>query len=288
MSSETIVHKSHLSKAPSCCAPGKVLVGDCLDVMRSLPDQSVDLVLGSPPYEAARTYGIGFNLRGQDWVDWMLPRIAEMRRVCKGLVVLVVEGQTRHYRYSAAPLLLMADLHRAGYHLRKPPIYYRLGIPRNGGPDFLRNDYEFCICVAPPGRLPWSDPAALGTPPIGETPGTRRATTKRVCSGAMKRGTYCTPKLVNPGNVIRCLNAGKSDTPLRKRNEAPYPERLCELFIRSFCPPGGVVLDPFSGSGTTAAVAKRHGRRFVAIDVRESQTQLTQERLAAVGGCDAV
>src|SRR6478609_4781751 len=125
------------------CMANQVINTDCLDWMKGQPDNSVDLVFGSPPYEAARTYGIGFKLRGQEWVDWMVERIVEMVRICKGLVAMVVEGQTRKFRWSAAPALLMADLHRRGVHLRKPPAFHRVGIPGSGGPDFLRNDYEF-------------------------------------------------------------------------------------------------------------------------------------------------
>ncbi len=66
---------------------------------------------------------------------------------------------------------------------------------------------------------------------------------------------------------------------LAHENEAPFPESLAEFFIRSFCPKGGIVLDPFSGSGTTCAVAEKTGRKWIGIDVRESQTQLTTKRI---------
>ena len=72
--------------------------GDNLNLMKELPDNSVDLVLCSPPYEDARDYGIGFNLRGQEWVDWAVVRYVECVRVCKGLVVWVVEGKTKDFR----------------------------------------------------------------------------------------------------------------------------------------------------------------------------------------------
>ena len=61
-------------------------------------------------------------------------------------------------------------------------------------------------------------------------------------------------------------------------NEAPYPEALAERFIRSFCPPGGVVLDPFGGSGTTAKVAVMHGRNAVLIDVRDGKGAMDTAR----------
>ena len=103
-----------------------IILGDCLDDLRKIPSDSVDLVFTSPPYEGARTYGIGFNLAGQDWVDWALPRYIECVRVCRGLVAWVVEGRTKNFQYTATPALFMADLHRSGIKLRKPPIFHRL------------------------------------------------------------------------------------------------------------------------------------------------------------------
>ena len=66
-------------------------------------------------------------------------------------------------------------------------------------------------------------------------------------------------------------------------NEAPFPEALAEFFIRSFCPPDGFVLDPFMGSGTTIAVALRHGRKAVGIDIRASQVELARKRVMSSG-----
>jgi hypothetical protein len=142
----------------------KLHTGDCLNILRKMPAASVDMVLTSPPYEAARSYGINFNLRNEEWVEWAKARFLECLRVSRGLVAWVVEGQTRHYRYSATPLLLAADLHRAGVKLRKPPIFHRIGVPGSGGPDWWKNNYEFVICAAH-GRLPWSDNTACGHPP---------------------------------------------------------------------------------------------------------------------------
>jgi hypothetical protein len=68
---------------------------------------------------------------------------------------------------------------------------------------------------------------------------------------------------------------------LAHENEVPFPEALAEFFVRSFCPPGGLVLDCFSGSGTTGAVAVRHGRRFAGCDIRPSQVELSRRRIEA-------
>lgn len=267
----------------------KILLGDCLEVMRSMPDQSIDLVFTSPPYEDARTYGIGFNLKGSAWVDWCVPRYLECLRVCRGLVAWVVEGRTKRFRWTATPALLMAALHNNGVKLRKPPVYARVGIPGSGGPDWLRNDYEFIVCASH-GRLPWSDNTAMGHPPKygpGGPPSHRTKSGRRVMTinrrGSRDNGTYRQPARANPGNIVRRAVGGcHLGSRLAHRNEAPFPESLAEFFVRSFCPPGGVVIDPFVGSGTTLAVAMRLGRQGIGIDIRRSQVRLSTRRMAEV------
>jgi hypothetical protein len=139
------------------------------------------------------------------------------------------------------------------------------------------------------------------------TPGHKRKHTKRKPDGGMEEQRYVPPKLANPGNVVQQVytaeavadllaryergdvidipvGGGRLGSPLAHENEAPYPERLAEAIIRSWCPPDGVVLDLFAGSGTTLAVAVCHGRRAVGCDLRQSQVDLTARRMAEVGG----
>jgi hypothetical protein len=212
-------------------------------------------------------------------------------RICRGLVAMVLEGYTKDYRWSATPAMLMADLHRAGIHLRKPPIFHRVGIPGSGGPDFLRNDWEFVICATNGGRLPWSCNTAMGRPPKW-TPGgamthhmkngrkVARLHTKTMPDGTRVQQGYCPPKIANPGNVIRFnVGGGKMGHKLATKNEASFPQPLAEFFIRSFCPPNGWVLDPFSGSATTGAAAVKWGRNYIGCDIRQSQCELGKRRL---------
>jgi hypothetical protein len=251
-------------------------VGDC----RSLPypDDHFDLVFCSPPYEAQRAYGeLEFNLSGEDWVQWAVDCYMECVRVSKGLVAWVVEGYTDDFAYSSTPFLLHADLHRRGVKMRKVVVYQRNGIPGTGGPEWLRNDWEPIICGTKNGRLPWADNTAMGQPPKQNVP---RVATNRNKDGSRKYAVYIDPEVCNPGNVISGLvGSGGMGWKDATRNEAPFPEWLAEFFVRTFCPPGGRVLDPFSGSGTTVAMSVKHGRHGVGIDARESQVWLGETRL---------
>jgi hypothetical protein len=364
---------------------------DSLAWLRSLPDECVSLVCYSPPYTSARLYlengkDLGVARSAEDWVKWMADIVRECVRVCTGLVAIVVDDQTSSYRYGCAPMLLAADLHRAGFNLRRPLIYRRSGIPGSGGPDWFRCAHEWVICVTRPGKLPWSDVTACGHVPKyapggemshrlksggrvgcltdgtavvnkwnanhapGQTTnrkkdGTRKtqhssqfievepvaglfgempaelhgnAITKRKGKKVMTRERkgqhsqestgYDPPTLANPGtvhdvkytpdevlailrecgvsdetasSVIDCGAAGGGNmgSKLAHANEAPFPESLVEVLVRSFCPPGGTCLDPFSGSGTTGSVAVRWGRKFIGCDLRESQVLLSTRRI---------
>lgn len=124
----------------------------------------------------------------------------------------------------------------------------------------------------------------------------KRRHTKREPDGKMREQSYGAPVLANPGTAIDAVwgerdetfwldikvGGGQMGDRICHENEAPYPEKLAEFFIRSLCPPGGTVLDTFSGSGTTAAVAKRTGRNAVACDLRTSQCELTARRVKSV------
>ena len=291
-----------------------IIQADAIDFLRAQPADSLDLVFGSPPYEQARLYleggvNLGVSRKTDVWVGWMLEVYQAAQAACKGVVAFVVAGQTKNFRWSAGPALLMAELHRAGMNLRNPPIFSRIGIPGSGGPDWLRNDYEWIVCTSRPGKLPWSDNTAMGHlpkwAPGGEmssrlTDGTRVNSPKdgvkdrekwggRRCTSGHKNGDtlnddgYDPPAIANPGNIVKALvGGGVMGDRLCHENEAPFPEALAEFFVLSFCPPGGVVCDPFSGSGTTAAVAHRYGRSFPGCDLRQSQVDLSIKRVATV------
>jgi hypothetical protein len=277
-----------------------VVHADCLDFLRGFPDDSAGETIFSPPYGDARRE-LGFVVRtGQDWVDWMVGVFREALRVSP-LVVCVADGQTKWFSYEPLPFVLMTELYRAGVCLRKPLVYRRVGIPGSGGPDWLRNDWEPVVVATRGGELPWHDNTACGHAPKfgpGGQPSHRTANGTRVNGPAgyatmqdrnglgphrarQRAGrAYQPPDEANPGNVIECkVGGGHMGNDLAHENEAPFPEWLVEPFVRSFCKPGGLVLDPFCGSGTTGAVAVRLGRRFAGCDIRPEQVELARLRI---------
>jgi site-specific DNA-methyltransferase (adenine-specific)/site-specific DNA-methyltransferase (cytosine-N4-specific) len=236
--------------------------------------KTVDMTLGSPPYLDARRSGRDDIARGlHDWVDGlMLPATKEAIRTTRGPVLWVCSGTTRDGEYQPGPEMLIARAADAGISLLRPCIWHKNGMPGSGGRGWFRNDYEFVLAFKGEGPLPWSDTLAMGTPPKYRRGGRMR---NRGPHHQRCDRDYPVPKLANPGNVVRVpVGGGHLGHALAHKNEAPFPEALCEFFIRSFCPPGGTVMDPFCGSGTTLAVARRLGRNGIGIDIRPEQVAL--------------
>lgn len=90
-------------------------------------------------------------------------------------------------------------------------------------------------------------------------------------------------RMINPmkcrGTIWEYLNAGDKN-PTKRMHPATFPDKIPNDFIQCFCPPGGVVLDPFAGSGSTLVAAKNLQRHYVGIDVSKEYCALAQSRLS--------
>jgi len=277
----------------------KLIVGDCLDVLKKRRRNSVDLIVTSPPYSNQRRYGSSAPLFRDDWhwLDWCAARFMECVRVSRGMVCFVVEGYTTNGTFHPLPEMLTMEVIRRGANIRHRGVYQRIGI-MGGSPDALAQHHEIIVMANDkPGRLPFADPAALGNPPKykpGGAPSHQsfngRVNRKMPVRGGTEKTTiryYKPPDRCKVSNVINCgsVGGGNMGSKLAHKNEAPFSERVPEVLIATYCPPGGTVLDPFCGSGTTGAAAVKLGRKFVGIENRESQIELTRVRIAEAQGC---
>lgn len=238
-----------------------------------LPDGSVDLVFGSPPYDDARTYGIGADRKSNEWVDWMSDVTREALRVTRGFVLWVVSGTGN---YSLSPEKLMCIFEDCVY---RPCIWTKNAPPTGSG--WFSNDWEYILAFCEK-KNPYWNPEALKLELKYKSGGSFR---QRKKDGTRSEGgEYPTHQFrKRPSNVIHATVGGRHlGSPLAHENEAPFPEALPEYFLPVLCPPGGKVLDPFSGSGTTVAVAHRLGMHGIGVDIRESQTELGTRRLSHV------
>lgn len=306
---ESTITDANEAESGSLSRPGpgdiaRVIVGDASDVLKGMESNSVDLVYTSPPFEDARTYETGangrkFKLKGQAWVDWLCPIIAECARVSRGLVLVNVSGVVRKHRYSYAPEWLCADLTRVHGLVGGPAPYAwtKNGIPGSGARHYHRRNWEPIYSFCLPDRLPlkWSDQLAFGKPckyakggveSYRRKDGRREGSVyhgKRKADGKQRFKWYTPPAIAVPSNVVHCpVGGGHLGSKLSHQSEAPMPESLAERFVRWYCPPYGVVLDPFAGSGTTLAVALKCGRRSIGIELRDSMADVARQRVQSI------
>jgi DNA modification methylase len=191
--------------------------------------------------------------------------------------VLWVASGTGNYNPAVEGLIYR--LWQGGYKVLRPCIWHKNPLPTGQG--WFSNSWEYVVAVTNTWPLPYWNPEAVGQPIKYAYHGAirhRKRDGTRVVRRNPMRTNYAVRK--RPGNVFYVpVGGGHMGHPLACENEAPYPEALVEPFIKALCPPGGTVLDPFCGSGTTLAVAGRLGRDAIGVDVRESQIELSKRRL---------
>jgi len=226
-----------------------VALGDCRTVLGNMPPKSVDLIFGSPPYvEKGRRYpdsSTAQKWRIGEWVEWMQTVTLASLRVSRCWVLWVANGAVRAGRYQPACEGLVWELFKIGIPVERPCIWHKNAPPNRHG--WFDNDWEFIL--------------AFKSPDV-DTP------------------YFNWEAITEPRDVVRVpVGGGHLGSQLAHDNETPFPEGLPDRFVPVCCPADGVVSDPFSGSGTTGAVALKRGRRFIGIENRESQVDLTRRRL---------
>ncbi len=251
----------------------KIICGDSKIELTKLPDNCVDLVVTSPPYDNIREY-TGFSLD--------LNKIGiELFRVMKvgSIVAIVIQDQTKNFAKTLTSFRLAIDwCDNIGFKLFECLIYKKLGAEGAWWNKRFRVDHEYMMVFLKGDRPAYFDKEPLKIPSkwggVTMTGGGTRLT----------NGTRIEtrPITINPmkcrGTVWNYETAGDG-TRMKHKHPATYPDKLPYDFIRCFCPPYGVVLDPFIGSGTTALAALALKRNFIGIDISEEYVELTNQRI---------
>lgn len=241
--------------------------------------------------------------------DWYVPR-AKSRQGPRTTLLGFPEG-VRRKSLLLAPYRLAIALSDAGWIIRDRIVWSKTnGLPESVRDRFsVRDEVIFRLtaerfayfdldavrepyAAAAVERLARAVPTFAGTK--GTAPGQPARTLRMPKVGGRKRpgdglshfgGEPVYDKGKNPGNVWRIPTAAR--TGARFGHFAMMPPGLCERPILATCPPGGVVLDPFAGTGTTAEVANRLGRRAVLIELDPSQIEAIRRRTGRPEGAVA-
>lgn len=251
---------------------GKVHFGDCLHVMAQFPDNSVDLIVTSPPYADARRHTYG-GVPPVEYVDWFCKRGEEMLRVLKptgSFVLNIKENAVSGERHTYVLDLVLALKRDVGFRWVEEYIWHKTTAAPGKWKYRFRDAWERLLHFSKTRevkmnqdavRVPIGDWTSKRLVNMSENDHMRRESATRSNVGR-RIANWEGKDMVYPTNVLH-----KSPVAHNTGHSAPYPEWLPEFFIKLFTDPGDVVLDPFLGSGTTFRVAQRLGRVPCGIEV---------------------
>ncbi len=260
--------------------------GDCGEVLKSFPDNSVDLIVTSPPYADSRksTYG---GIHPDDYVAWFLPRSAELLRVLKptGTFILNIKEKALNGERHTYVLELILEMRRQGWLWTEEFVWHKKNAYPGKWSNRFRDSWERCLQFNKQRKFNMYQEAVMV--PIGDWAKTRLAKlsetdkirdTSKVGSGFGKNVSNWTGRdMVYPTNVLHLAPETGN-----RNHSATFPKALPEWFINLFTQEGDVVLDPFLGSGTTAIVAKRMKRHYNGIELNQNYYDLAQRELTHV------
>jgi DNA modification methylase len=294
----------------------KIHCGDAEDVLKTLKTESVHCIVTSPPYYGLRDYGEAGQIGREDSPEEYAARLTAVFREAKRVlrpdgtlwlnIADTYAGSGKGYAKPGGckpkdmigiPWLLAFALRSDGWYLRNAVVWAKANPMPEGVKDRFTRCYEFVFLLAK-SKSYYFDGLSVAKPVAAST--IRRM--KGANSGTNKYAGGA------PGQTRQNINAQRAPgsipdeliPALRNRrdvwhiNTVPYsgahfaafPPDLAKTCILAGCPPGGIVLDPFFGSGTTGLAAKESGRHYIGIDLNAGYCRLAEERIAGAKGGD--
>lgn len=257
-----------------------IYAGDVRDMLLMFDEDSVDLVVTSPPYAERRKKAYG-GIPAENYVEWFLPISAELLRVLKptGSFVLnikesVSDGERQVYVYELA-----LALRTQGWVFVDEFIWHKANPFPTGNRNRLKDGFERCYHFAKTKKFKFF-PDAVRTKSTSKW---AHDNERRKNKGAhpttngsgMNMSRRIIGDLVRPSNVMTMPSSSISI-----EHPAVFPTELPEFFIKLMTEKGDVVLDPFMGSGTTALAARGLRRRYAGVELSEDYLWLSGKRLA--------
>lgn len=254
---------------------------DCVEGMSLLSDNSVDLIVTSPPYDNLRSYGQAIDVSWNE--SKYKPIIQELHRIIKdgGVVVWVVSDATLNGSETGTSFRQALYFMDVGFRLHDTMIYHKINyIPLN------HNRYEQCweyMFVFSKGHPITFNPIKIKCKGAGqiETGGPQR---RKVLDNKQAMGKSYNYYMVTKNTKIHPNVFDYACGQDRTGHPAPFPSKLARDMIYSWSNEGDIVLDPFMGSGTTAVEAVKLNRRFIGFELSKDYTYMANKRLRDLTG----
>lgn len=260
-----------------------VYLGDCLDVLKNIEDNSVNLIITSPPYADQRknTYG---GIHPDKYIEWFLPRAKEFQRVLNptGSFVLNIKERVYNGVRHTYVIELVLEMKKQGWLWTEEYIWHKKNCYPGKWPNRFRDSWERLLHFTKQKqfkmlqgnvKVPIGDWAKHRLKKLSETDIIRDES--KVGSGFGKNiSNWLDKETVYPTNVLHLATECGN-----KNHSAAFPESLPSWFIQLFTEESDVVLDPFAGSGTTLIASSKLKRKGIGIDINKRYVDLMLNNL---------
>ena len=270
----------------------KILDGDCFELIKDQPDNSVDLIITSPPYSDIINYGKEVSIKKpNEYCDWFLPLFNDIQRVLKpsGSFILNINDNCKNglrnpYIYE----LIYRSQKETKLKFYDTYIWHKLnGIP-NGSKKRFRNNTEFIFhFVKDQKKVKWYMDRVLEEPAQASKDRAKYPWMVKnhgdVVDGERKDKQFIDysniiSKKIRPDNVMRFPTAGKArDNHIK--HPAPFYKDLPEYFIKFLTDEGDTVIDIFSGIGTTGIPCIELNRDYIGYELNKDYADFSRKRL---------
>ena len=277
----------------------KIYQGDVLKVLKTFPDESIHCCVTSPPYWGLRDYGVegqlGLEPTPEEYVSKMVEVFREVKRVLRKDGTLWLNlgdsyvtshgvGNGRKPKdLVGIPWMVAFALRADGWYLRQDIIWHKPNAMPESVTDRCTKAHEYIFLLTKKQKY-FYDAEAIKEKQSGEIK-TRRFSSD---GGAKARAMGKHISGGNEGTGAKWTDTGSRNKrsvwtvatkPFKEAHFATYPPDLIEPCILAGCPEGGVVLDPFMGSGTTGMVAAMYQRNFIGFELNQEYCKMAEKRI---------
>lgn len=251
----------------------QIICGDLLEKIPFLPDNSIDLVLTSPPYASQRK-NLYKSINEEAYPVWCMDWMGALwhKLSPNGSVLIVIRTHLRQGAISDYVLKSRLLLREQGWIENEELIWFKRDAPPLGSLERPRRCFEQILWFSKSSK-PYIDLYACG-----------KETKKTTFAGSTRFGEAVVKKKNEFFKTKKSRVTDVFDVPISYIEKgiphpAMYPTRLCENLILTFSKSGDTILDPFFGSGTTGMAAASLGREFIGIDASAEYCEIAKKRI---------
>ena len=283
MTVDTIEKLNLFSQSTQGKIKAEVILGDCCAVLKELPENTVNLIVTSPPYADQRknTYG---GISPDEYGKWFLTISEELLRVLhpKGTFILNIKEKVKDGERHTYVMELILEMRKQGWLWTEEFIWHKKNCFPGKWPNRFRDSWERLLqfnkekefsMYQDEVMVPMGDWAKTRLKNLSETD--KRRDDSRVGSGFGKNvSKWVGRDLAYPTNVLTMATETSN-----KNHSAVFPKELPSWFIKLFTKPGDMVLDPFLGSGTTSVAAFQLARNSIGIEIHQKYHELAVKNI---------